>query len=95
MAAMIDPPAKKPHKHAEAIKAWADGATIQFFDAVERWQDVATPAWYPDRQYRVKPPMVEQQHIHMDRGSMRWVKEGGNLLLTFEDGVLTGAEVLK
>jgi len=27
----------KPHKHAELIKAWADGAQIEYWDFKERW----------------------------------------------------------
>lgn len=47
----------KPHKHAELIKAWADGAQIQcrsggnFGD----WMDTINPHWNHDTHYRVKP----------------------------------------
>ena len=46
-----------PHRHAEVIKAWADGAEIEckVSDAPERWTCTAQPAWNPDVQYRVKP----------------------------------------
>jgi hypothetical protein len=42
--------AKKPHVHAEAIKAWADGAD--------------SPSWFVGNQYRVKhePVIVEKFH---------------------------------
>lgn len=48
---------KQPHKHAEAIKAWADGAQIQTrFATDDEWVDVcSTPSWYEDLEYRVKP----------------------------------------
>lgn len=49
---------KTPHKHAAIIKAWADGADIQYFDArmpAPWWIDVSTPQWNEDLQYRVKP----------------------------------------
>lgn len=39
-------PTKTPHKHAELIKAWADGAKIE-----SRWQpteDVPDPMWVDD-----------------------------------------------
>lgn len=49
----------KPHKHAELIKAWADGAIIQHQapDGLGglAWADVPSPAWYPHTEYRVKP----------------------------------------
>ena len=47
----------KPHKHAELIKAWADGHQIQIFDH-GTWLDYRendTPAWNPEYQYRIKP----------------------------------------
>lgn len=46
----------KPHKHAECIKAWADGAQIQFFN-YGYWHDVDTnePRWYDNTEYRIKP----------------------------------------
>jgi len=55
----------KPHKHAEAIKAWADGAEIECRDADCNWHMVNSPGWYDDVQYRVKPvstlsPMAEK-----------------------------------
>lgn len=48
-----------PHKHAAVIKAWADGAKIQFRNAEPRtWIDIAEghqPLWALEMQYRVKP----------------------------------------
>ena len=46
----------KPHKHAELIKAWADGAEIEFFDIfLKEWIISPTPNWSEDREYRIKP----------------------------------------
>ena len=45
----------KPHKHAELIKAWADGAEIEYFDHEEGWTNQEHPAWYVDTEYRIKP----------------------------------------
>jgi hypothetical protein len=47
---------KTPHKHAELIKAWADGAEIQYHKGHE-WCDVVdnTPYWYECNEYRIKP----------------------------------------
>ena len=44
------------HKHAELIKAWADGAIIQFY-AKERdkWLDCLSPSWVIEVNYRIKP----------------------------------------
>lgn len=46
----------KPHKHAEVIKAWADGAEIEvFYSHSLKWQPVTCPTWCPSTEYRVKP----------------------------------------
>lgn len=45
---------KKPHKHAELIKAWADGATIQYKTQHAGWM-TCTPAWAESAEYRIKP----------------------------------------
>ena len=47
---------KQPHKHAALIKAWADGAEIEYWGVYDnRWFDATCPAWDPDIQYRIKP----------------------------------------
>lgn len=46
---------KTPHKHAEIIKAWADGETIEFLTNESSWKYTATPIWLPELVYRVKP----------------------------------------
>jgi hypothetical protein len=151
-----------PHKHAEAIKAWADGATIQSRRPSEdTWVTVSNPAWHIDYEYREKPPEFEHKwkkeiEAYTLRGKVvQWLRNGkwvdfvdgslghkpeprkyaagfdnpnnqfrikpevqeyrfevfpggpeakhlnfcfstiANLKLTFEDGVLTSAEVLK
>jgi len=44
------------HKYVELIKAWADGAQIQFrlWGGIE-WLDTATPQWEVKYEYRIKP----------------------------------------
>ena len=58
---------KTPHKHAALIKAWADGAEIEYFyrgysaegKIVEKWVHLlAAPCWTPSIQYRVKPETI-------------------------------------
>ena len=47
---------KTPHKHAELIKAWADGAEIEFYsEPSKQWIFTAFPSWIPDYQFRIKP----------------------------------------
>jgi len=45
---------RKPHKHAELIKAWADGAVIQS-NRYGRWRDDSNPSFSPSDDFRVKP----------------------------------------
>lgn len=46
----------KPHPHAELIKAWADGAKIQYWhENRHEWIDKGDPCWYEWCEYRVKP----------------------------------------
>lgn len=45
----------KPHKHAELIKAWADGAEIQYrLSPEEEWKDIRSPLWWDCNEYRIK-----------------------------------------
>lgn len=48
---------KIPHVHAECIKAWADGAKIEYKNNYcGGWLDCKTaPMWSPGCDYRVKP----------------------------------------
>jgi hypothetical protein len=48
---------KKPHKHADLIHAWADGAEIQF-KGLEGWFDACNPDWLDDTEYRIKPKTI-------------------------------------
>ena len=47
----------KPHKHAELIKAWADGANIQHkYDGLWiDWEVEHSPSWLLTEEYRIKP----------------------------------------
>lgn len=44
------------HKHAELIKAWADGAQIEVKHPLNSsWFDANPPSWDLDYEYRIKP----------------------------------------
>ena len=89
------------HKHAELIKAWADGAEIQEWqEHLQAWETDTNPTWFIGQIYRIKPepkPDVEQYLIasQYDICDTSWRK--ANLKLTFngETGDLKGAEVIK
>jgi hypothetical protein len=58
----------KPHVHAEVIKAWADGAEIEFRTAGNsNWEITEHPFWNADKQYRVKAKTVVKYHGIMQR----------------------------
>lgn len=47
---------KTPHKHAELIKAWADGAEIEYFSKTTlEWCLITVPTWADNAEFRVKP----------------------------------------
>ena len=44
------------HIHAELIKAWADGAEIEYKSECHGiWDNANPPRWSPDVEYRLKP----------------------------------------
>jgi hypothetical protein len=45
----------KPRKHAELIKAWADGAEIESLFG-DSWEEIENPHWFEEQKYRIKPP---------------------------------------
>jgi hypothetical protein len=53
----------KPHKHADLIKAWADGQEIEVSNDNSRWCVVDRPSWSDSLLYRIKPaaPVVKWQ----------------------------------
>lgn len=71
----------KPHKHAELIKAWADGAQIEYeapysdFDARMRtgktkWCPIDHPTWCLTKRYRIKPePPKEPEYSEIARAA--------------------------
>ena len=100
----------KPHKHAELIKAWADGAEIECkwgFD--DDWEDCEIPDWECDEfEFRIKPEqkpdvvVAEHLGIHYFYNDPKPTVMGyrlskPNVLFVFdgETGELKSAEVLK
>lgn len=92
---------KKPHKHAELIKAWADGAEIQTKPFPEPvWYNVNPPEWHEDREYRIKPkPDVIRYGVVADNrySSLtlaRCACDNVKFIFDGETGALKAAEVL-
>jgi hypothetical protein len=97
---------KTPHVHAELIKAWADGAPIQYRAVPHRgdWVDASEHLiWDWHAEYRIKPEPKPDQVVYPvvaqyrgENGYGRAVSVKDQLKLTFdsETGKLKSAEVL-
>ena len=93
----------KPHKHAELIKAWADGAEIQRKVHGE-WED-CQPKWDEYADYRIKPEPKPDvvKYVKTEAikdGICRWdstdlVYANLKLIWDGETGKLKDAKVLK
>ena len=62
----------RPHKHAEIIKAWADGADIQVY-YIDKWIDATGPVWLEGYKYRIKP---EPKKPPVFRWKWAWEDDG-------------------
>lgn len=65
----VNPPT--PHKHAALIKAWADGAVIQYQSVTARlWHDCHenNPGWTENTAYRIKPQNMVTFHPVLSSG---------------------------
>ena len=59
----------KPHKWAKEIKAWADGAEIEFRLPTGTWKlcdaTEEPPQWLENVDYRIKPQPKEPQYLYV------------------------------
>lgn len=99
----------KPHKHADVIKAWADGAEIEVREPYcTEWSITEAPIWLADREYRVKPkPVIQKKFIYAehfealstDKISAQLWNAGENSIkrpiiqVTLTDGKVTAVEL--
>ncbi len=92
---------KKPHKHAELIKAWADNPLLEFqWRITEKgaWDDVSgQPSWYEHNEYRIKPELkpdiVQEWYVSPNMSTI--FRDTPNIRLTWDaEGKLKAAEVL-
>ena len=71
----------KPHKHADLIKAWADGAEIEFFSEYRQyWIATDRPRWAENTKYRTKP---EPRELHYRVALCKTTSADGSLMLRF------------
>lgn len=96
---------KTPHKHAELIKAWADGAQIQYKSqllAERGWVDDPHPSFDVDYEWRIKPEPKPDDVIFIcaktnwiGYSHLRHADHNLQITLDGETGALKAAEVLK
>lgn len=59
-----------PHKHAELIKAWADGAEVEYLNFSGTWRTMTKASINfvvnPERKFRIKPQKSERE-IEIER----------------------------
>ena len=55
------------HKWHKEIKAWADGAEIEYFDDdIREWRNcTGHTLWFEDDTYRIKPQPKEPQYLYV------------------------------
>ena len=92
---------KTPHKHAEVIKAWADGAEVEVKHSPGcEWLPTDGTFWWLSSEYHIKPApkpdIVRYRIASADVYAWAGTKLKHNLKLTFdgETGSLKSAEVL-
>lgn len=91
-----------PHKHKEAIIAWANGKTIQYRYKNFDWSDMdfESPMWLDDHEYRVKPEIhIVKTYLYFDAKCPEYINQISkgvpNIRLVFENDKLISAEVIK
>lgn len=90
----------KPHKHAELIKAWADGAVIQYKTDEGDWKDThhCNPVWNIVTEYRIKPeePDIEKYGIEVgDVWYIPYFKKYHTVWNIVTNGSYSGGKLIK
>jgi hypothetical protein len=79
----------KPHKHSALIKAWADGAEIQYKNAELEWKDFPKGyvTWDEREEYRIKP-----KELKIEAGKFYKTRDGHKAkIYEVYDGDIHGA----
>lgn len=70
---------RTPHKHRDLIRAWADGAKIEYYDG-RKFIDCPynRPEWRDNVEYRIKPEPSDLEKYGVQVGDV-WLLEEANL----------------
>ena len=88
------------HKHSDVIKAWADGAQVEYlYTDTMKWHTTPNPQFSINVQYRVKPEPKPDvvRYVETDKYYGQSIQTHfANLKITFdgETGKLKSAEVI-
>lgn len=90
----------KPHKHAELIKEWANGAEIETFSKRTKcWITARKPTWDVRSEYRIKQRFTfAEERIVLSPDSSIFTFKSGNPNVRFcfdSDGTLLSVEKLE
>ena len=62
----------KQHKWHKEIKAWADGAEIEYRDITNfdyaTWKDILVLKWDDSGEFRIKPQPKEKKYLYVYKG---------------------------
>jgi len=97
------------HKHCELIKAWAEGAEIEYL-FISEWKPIEKPSWDEKTEYRVKPnietwyyPIVSNDHSFEYMSSTGINKlhnvdeefKGKAVEVLYENGIIINVKLIK
>ena len=71
------------HKHADLIKAWADGAIIQKNNGMGFWVEVNHPDWMDWEVYRIKP--TRKTDTRLSHLQLKFTIENDGVMYKFID----------
>ena len=65
------------HVHCDLIKAWADGAEIEYYDVTnDRWDNISVPSWHTETAYRLKSKLIDNILDNIpENGILCWVSD--------------------
>ena len=74
-----------PHKHRDAIIAWANGEPIEYQAISGVWHEIAFPHWDDETKYRIKPKVLKKEgwvnvykELHDAQYQMSYTKEAAD-----------------
>jgi len=79
------------HKHCDLIKAWADGAKIEYYNqTLSAWMRAAAPLWCEETQYRIKKDKVKKWKFAVQGASGDWFVTGEHYTEEYVKQYLSG-----